>query len=773
MPLIGDIHDFTVSPSDGNRLVLVDADKRVVESTDGGTSWALRGEFPGSSPSVVRLDKDDAQKMWIAASDPTPQKEHLWVSTDRGASWVAISGTGRTDGLPDLPVFSFERDPRDGRVLWAGSFTGLYRSGDAGASWQRHGTGLPNVPVPDIAFTSDGTTIFAGTAGRGIWQVSSAAATGVRAEAGPTAPPAVDFTFAPSNPLPGHVVDFTDRSLGEPATWRWDFGDGSQASTLESPEHIYTDPGRYTVKLEVSNNAGRAQLSKQVVVAYADTGTGDILTYLIPVILTSAGQGGTSFSTELTLTNRSGQDLNLTFHTTGTFNATSTFSLPPGQRIDPDVFTFLKDQTGMTVPAGNVVTSLRIEVRGATKLGQFGAQVRVTTPPAADLAAQGISGRFGLAFPALPLGTGAQTTAIVYGLQQTSSPGQAGARSNLACVNAGPSNVPLELKVTYVNGDTGLSHPSTDSFVLAAWQFDQKGQPLATRGITHGYAKITKVTGEDQFVCYGVVNDNLNGDGSFVPMVIADAHASSSDVVVPVIVGTDKFHSELTIANRSQFTLAGTFELIPASGAVPQFGDIEIGAGAQSTIPDIVSALRDLGFDAPPGTVASLHFEFEHSTAGAGKNEPLEGDHVTDDLAYVGVRTYAEKAGGLFGLAYGGVPVGSAADTEAFVYGLQQSNGTRANVAVVHALGGHLEPLVLEVSYFGPQGSELGNDPQCSPCTLLPGQWKQFNSPLAAYGAPHGYARIRRISGSDQFIAYGVLNDNANDDGSYVPMIVP
>jgi hypothetical protein len=107
------------------------------------------------------------------------------------------------------------------------------------------------------------------------------------------------------------------------------------------------------------------------------------------------------------------------------------------------------------------------------------------------------------------------------------------------------------------------------------------------------------------------------------------------------------------------------------------------------------------------------------------------------------------------------------------VYGLQQSNGTRANVAVVHALGGHLEPLVLEVSYFGPQGSELGNDPQCSPCTLLPGQWKQFNSPLAAYGAPHGYARIRRISGSDQFIAYGVLNDNANDDGSYVPMIVP
>ncbi|HRY30365.1 MAG TPA: hypothetical protein P5079_10070, partial [Elusimicrobiota bacterium] len=51
-------------------------------------------------------------------------------------------------------------------------------------------------------------------------------------------------------------------------------------------------------------------------------------------------------------------------------------------------------------------TSLRIEVAGADNLVQFGAQVRVTTPATPDLRTKGVIGRFGLAFPATPLGRG-------------------------------------------------------------------------------------------------------------------------------------------------------------------------------------------------------------------------------------------------------------------------------------------------------------------------------------------------------------------------------
>lgn len=40
-------------------------------------------------------------------------------------------------------------------------------------------------------------------------------------------------------------------------------------------------------------------------------------------------------------------------------------------------------------------------------------------------------------------------------------------------------------------------------------------------------------------------------------------------------------------------------------------------------------------------------------------------------------------------------------------------------------------------------------------------------------GAAGGSARGRRVIGSDQLLAYGVLNDQLNGDGSHVPMNVP
>ncbi|MFY9982665.1 MAG: PKD domain-containing protein [Methanoregula sp.] len=56
-----------------------------------------------------------------------------------------------------------------------------------------------------------------------------------------------------SNPTQGPTpltVMFTDKSLGAPTTWNWDFGDGS-TSTVQYPTHTYTTPGVYTVKLTV------------------------------------------------------------------------------------------------------------------------------------------------------------------------------------------------------------------------------------------------------------------------------------------------------------------------------------------------------------------------------------------------------------------------------------------------------------------------------------------------------------------------------------------
>ena len=47
-------------------------------------------------------------------------------------------------------------------------------------------------------------------------------------------------------------MSFTDLSSGTIVSWLWDFGDGT-TSTQQWPQHVYTQPGNYTVKLTVTD----------------------------------------------------------------------------------------------------------------------------------------------------------------------------------------------------------------------------------------------------------------------------------------------------------------------------------------------------------------------------------------------------------------------------------------------------------------------------------------------------------------------------------------
>ncbi|WP_321506976.1 PKD domain-containing protein [uncultured Methanoregula sp.] len=61
-------------------------------------------------------------------------------------------------------------------------------------------------------------------------------------------------------PLP---VKFTDRSLGSPTSWNWDFGDGA-TSTDQNPSHTFTTGAAYDVKLTITRGSD-SDTSKQVV----------------------------------------------------------------------------------------------------------------------------------------------------------------------------------------------------------------------------------------------------------------------------------------------------------------------------------------------------------------------------------------------------------------------------------------------------------------------------------------------------------------------------
>jgi PKD repeat protein len=76
------------------------------------------------------------------------------------------------------------------------------------------------------------------------------------------------------------VVKFADLSTGNPETWNWNFGDGSNAS-VPNPVHAYTAPGAYHVDLTVTRGINKDSYSQTLI---------------------AGGVPGTDFSADITTT---------------------------------------------------------------------------------------------------------------------------------------------------------------------------------------------------------------------------------------------------------------------------------------------------------------------------------------------------------------------------------------------------------------------------------------------------------------------------------------
>jgi PKD repeat protein len=63
-------------------------------------------------------------------------------------------------------------------------------------------------------------------------------------------PPVAKFLAEPSGGQAPLTVQFTDLSTGNPKSWEWSFGDGTQSSE-KNPVHIFQQAGQYNVTLRV------------------------------------------------------------------------------------------------------------------------------------------------------------------------------------------------------------------------------------------------------------------------------------------------------------------------------------------------------------------------------------------------------------------------------------------------------------------------------------------------------------------------------------------
>lgn len=93
---------------------------------------------------------------------------HIHRSDDAGQSWIDLSGD-----LPPLGINTFTVIPSTGdSILFVGTDAGVYGTIDGGTAWFKLGTGMPDVPVYDMAFEETTQTLVVGTHARSLFTLS-------------------------------------------------------------------------------------------------------------------------------------------------------------------------------------------------------------------------------------------------------------------------------------------------------------------------------------------------------------------------------------------------------------------------------------------------------------------------------------------------------------------------------------------------------------------------------------------------------------------------
>ena len=474
----------------------------------------------------------------------------------------------------------------------------------------------------------------------------------------------------------------------------------------------------------------------------------DDLMLFVPVILSSAGQNNSFFTSELTLTNRSTREVILEYTYTAAFGGGSgraTDALPAGrQRVVPDAINYLRS-LGLPIPeAGNRVGTLGVRFSGLSSPTEGAVTVRTATPVN--------QGRVGLAYQGVPRGL--TSPSYLFGLRHDATD-----RSNVAIQNAGAAlEGNITLRLTVFSGEPSfpaVSRTLPDE-VLAPGEFRQLTGILQAAGLmlTNGFVRVERTAGVAPYFAYAVVNDQASSDGSFIAPV-PDGVSSASGLTIPVVVESATFGSELALTNESAVTrivrLALVADGIQASESTAAV-NVTLRSQEQLILPNLVQWMRQRGA-AGLGSTAQPYIGALFLTVPGG------------DVAgiYASARTSTRgESGGQYGVSYSAIPFGTSVLPSVWIHGLQQNAENRSNLGLLNTgeADGSSSTFRIEL-YDGEIGQKVATVEglQVAPRRLL-----QISSLFERYApATHqGYLRVIRISGVNPFIAYSVINDGAS-----------
>ena len=240
--------------------------------------------------------------------------------------------------------------------------------------------------------------------------------------------------------------------------------------------------------------------------------------------------------------------------------------------------------------------------------------------------------------------------------------------------------------------------------------------------------------------------DEMGEEGTeslFVPVILSAAGRNQSF-----------FTSELTLTNRGEqeARLDYTYTSRDDPGRRSGKASDVLPAGRQKIETDALTYLRGLGVPIPE----------TGNQLGTLRVEVPPGSEVE-----AVVRTTTLVPDGRAGLAYPGVAEEEGFEEPVYLCGLRQNAQDRSNVAFQNMGTSEEGAITLKATVYS--GEAGGADPRVlDEEELRPGEFHQYNRILNMAGFDNGYVKVERVEGEAPFYAYGVINDQANSDGSFV-----
>jgi photosystem II stability/assembly factor-like uncharacterized protein len=775
LPNVG-VSALAINPATPSTLYAATFGSGVFKSTDSGGTWAAASTgLTGQRVQALAINPTTPSTLYAGTEGGGVCK-----STDSGGTWAAAS-TGLTTGS----VYALAISPTNPATLYAGAdgqsgHGVVFKSTDSGGTWAVASTGLTTWSVQALAINPmTPSTLYAGTPGGGVFKSTDSGSTWAASNAGPTSLYAWALAINPSNPATlyaGTWGDWVFKSTDSGGTW------APTGPTNLSVEALAINPATPTTLYAGTWNSGVFKSTDSGATwAAASAGLRDV--FYLPVYPRALAINPTTPATLYaglsdSTTNAKGGVFKST-DSGGTWVAannglasTSVVSLAINPATPTTLYAgtwdsgvFKSTDSGGTWTAINTgltnlsVVVLAINPRTPDTLYVSTEDPYSFTPDAEIFKSTDSGGTWTAANKGLPI-----SPIFALAINPT-NPATLYAGTNFGVFKSTDSGVTWAAANTPQWQVTALAiNPSTPATLYAGTNFG------VFKSTDSGGTWASAAPGLPR--CCGVSALALDptgpttlyagiAGGSVWQLSPPDSARSVVPIVLDVDTGSAHYTTELALSNASgaqnaSLTYTPSLGTRVGGGTVP----VSLPAGQQVVYPNIITALRTLGLQIPEASASAP----QGGTLTVTYDPRIGSVYAT---ARTTTATAAPQPVGNAGLAYGGLPATEAITTRGVVYGLRSTDADRSNLAVYNA---GTDPVTVKVTLFS--GSGDGRSAVVSDGVTLPAfGWYQFDRVLAGVGMTNAWALLERTSATGAFGAYGVINDNTTNDGSFVALV--